>query len=365
MERSLYPALASNPSVIHFDASAAFPIHINVAKAVERAMRNIVATPSKASYDWASEASQEVAMTRASIARLLDVDSDDIHFSYSATDSFRLLLASLVASGLIKTIVYSPEDHNSVVQPLLKLTTKTAYHTSYDQAGKLVFPDGIPDATDTLIVITHIHPLYGRMNSTSEIRKRFPNAIIVVDASQSIARDSVGVTTKGCDALFFSSQKLGGIPGVGVTYIKKNLFRRTDSSFFAEPNTLSLPAITGLAAAIELIQKQQPISIELTLSKLTIYLIEKIQQEAPSVRFAKGPAFSDFSCSGYGIVSFSVDGYTSADVAMILNDHHINVRAADHCVNDTYTHRDVVRVSMYLYNTIDEIDQLAGVLGSM
>lgn len=365
MDRSFYPALAGNPDVIHLDASAAFPIHKNVVKAVEQSMSHIVATPSKANYDWAIEASRQVDEARTVAGELLGVDAENIHFSYSATDGFRALLSAIIGSGKIKSVVYSPEDHDSTVAPLQKLTEQTKYHTSYTQDGKLIFPDGVPKTADALIVVTHIHPLYGCLNSITEIRQEFPNAIIVVDASQSVARAPVEVDAKACDALFFSSQKIGGIAGVGVTYISQELLTEIGQDRLPEPNTISLPAVAGLIEAARIIKQNQPAEIENTLSKMTSYLTQKMQEELPNVKFTKGPAHSYYSCNGYGIVSFSVDGYGSVDVAMILNDSGINARAADHCLSEDFVDRDVVRVSLYTYNTFEEIDQLIKVLSEL
>ena len=69
--------------------------------------------------------------------------------------------------------------------------------------------------------------------------------------------------------------------------------------------------------------------------------------------------------SDSGIIAFNVDGIFSQDIAVYLNKYNICVRAGNHCakiLKDKIGVRNTVRVSLYFYNTKEEIDKLVSLL---
>ena len=69
--------------------------------------------------------------------------------------------------------------------------------------------------------------------------------------------------------------------------------------------------------------------------------------------------------SDSGILTFNVDGIFSQDVAIYLNKYNICVRAGNHCakiLKDKIGVRNTVRISLYFYNTKEEIDKLITLL---
>lgn len=355
MDRSKYPALHTHPEIAYFDASAAFPIHEDVIEAVDHVMKSIVATPSKASYSWSLEASRIAGSARQTAATLLHTTSETIHFCYSASDALRQLITGLASRR--KTLYYSPEDHTELIRWAGQRNSKALY---YAQNGSVIVPESDEDSEDVCIVLTHIHHLYGAVNDIAAFRKAFPKATIIVDASQSVSRLPIDVATLGCDALLFSAQKAGGIGGVGVCYLAPHL-----AGTVSPPNSLPLQAIAGLDAAIMVLLAQGLSHIDLSIDRLTNRLLTGLANEVPSIGFSKGVARSDFSCRNVGIVSFKYDGYGSEDIAAILDEHRINVRAGDHCVDRSGVDADAVRVSLHGYNTSEEVDRLVALLKTL
>ncbi|HMI08998.1 MAG TPA: aminotransferase class V-fold PLP-dependent enzyme [Candidatus Saccharimonadales bacterium] len=363
MDRQSYPSLRNHPSVIHFDASAAFPLHDKVIAAVNGVMMGYVGAAGKASYDWSLRASAEVEKVRTRVADFISANPKAIHFVYSASDAARQLTDNLRAEEY-DTIIYSPEDHTSVTDLLGQHALKPI-HLSYNQNGAydLNTIDSTADYSKAVIFASNIHHLYGADNDMRALRQAFPGATLVIDASQSIGRTTVNVGLLGCDALYFSSQKLGGITGAGVLFISPS--SKLASIDLIEPSTLPLPAITSLGAAIDIINAVSLHHIDTKLTRLTSHFIQIAAEQVDALTFTKGSANSEYNCSGNGIVSFKVGGYSSQDIAMILGSNNINVRAADHCVNDAFVDRDVVRVSMHAYTVPDELEKLVNVLAEL
>ena len=69
-----------------------------------------------------------------------------------------------------------------------------------------------------------------------------------------------------------------------------------------------------------------------------------------------------------GIISLNVDGVFAQDLAIYLNHYNICVRAGNHCtkiLKDELGIRNTVRISLYFYNTKEEIDKLVEVLNDI
>lgn len=354
MDRSHYPALATS-QLTHLDASAVFPLHANVIHEVHEAMTRNLGAPGKAQYKKALEATREVDRIRQTVANFLRADSSEIFFVASATDAARLIAEQWTAQV---SVLYAPEDHSRVTREITK-HCREAYTLTYKENGEYDY-ESIARHQPDVAILSHMHHIYGSDNDVQLIRKMTPNTKLVIDASQSISRTTVDVQAMGCDALFFSAQKLGGLAGVGVLFIAKKYLTDLHPSHF-ETNTLPLIPLVSLRAAIETIDRESLPAISSHLAALTIDLIDRLQS-LPAVQFTKGPAYPDYRCHGHGIISFSVQGYSSQDVAIILAEQGVQVRGGDHCVDPAKANQDVVRISMHRYTTALELDKLVAIL---
>ncbi len=354
-----YPALADS-NVLHFDASAAFPIHKLVLGDVVKFLSTNVGTHGKASYDWAQDASAEYKRTKQAVATFINATEEEVFFVASASEGLRIIHNSMRRS-FPEGVVYSPEDHSSVTSVVEK--TQALELLSYGPTGRYDVSNIARNEGKALVYATQVHPLYGSDNNIKSIRELFPHSFLMVDASQAIGRTSVDVAAMKCDGLTFSAQKLGGLPGVGIVYIAKKHHECLRESI--EPHTLPMPAIVGLRSAIDVLQSYGVHKIDAYLTRLTEYFIYQAMERVHGISFTKGPALSEYSCSGNGIVSFRIEGYSSQDVAMILNNQAINVRAGDHCVDANAVERDVVRVSFHAYADTVSIDRLVSALAEL
>ena len=205
------------------------------------------------------------------------------------------------------------------------------------------------------------------------------NIFVVLDAAQSIGHIKTDVQDLDIDFMSFSAHKMCGPTGVGVLYGKKELLENVEplllgggmnESFDNEqevyykelPTRLEAgtPNIAGVIAFGEAIKYLQTIGMDKIADyekNLRKYLVDKLIM-IPHIDIVNLESDS-------GIVSFNVSGIFSQDVAYYLNKYNICVRAGSHCAKILKKEVGVtntIRVSLYFYNTVEEVDTLVELL---
>ena len=232
-----------------------------------------------------------------------------------------------------------------------------------------------------ILALTHVSNVLGTVNPIKEIvsqAKRInPEIIVVVDGAQAVPHMKVDVKELGCDFYAFSGHKMLGPTGVGVLWGKKKLLDemepflfggemiaevRLDGTTFAdvpekfEAGTPGIAEAIGLGASInylvsvglDRIYEHELNLVKLYKEKLTKELGERIIFYGPKVPEA-------------GILSFTIEGLHPHDIASILNEDSIAVRAGHHCAMQLHTSLGLTgttRISLNIYNTQEEIDKV-------
>jgi cysteine desulfurase/selenocysteine lyase len=201
-------------------------------------------------------------------------------------------------------------------------------------------------------------------------------AVTILDGAQSVPHFPVDVQDLDVDFLAFSAHKMCGPTGLGVLYGKQALLNEMPPflgggemikrvflrSFI--PNELphkfeaGTPAIAesiGLHAAIDYIDYLGMDRIAVHENEIISYALRRLA-EIPEVHVF-GP---DAKLKG-GVAAFTFDGVHPHDVAQVLDQSGIAVRAGHHCampLHEKYNIPATTRASFYLYNTMNEVDLL-------
>ena len=205
--------------------------------------------------------------------------------------------------------------------------------------------------------------------------------VVVIDGAQAIPHMKVDVRDLKADFLAFSAHKMCGPTGVGVLYAKKrfmndmyptvfgggmNVFFESDGTrrysnipTRYEAGTLNIAGIIGFAEIIKYINKIGIDNIHNYELELKDYIIYKLK-EIKNIKIYNENADS-------AIIIFNVGDIFAQDLAIYLNKHNICVRAGNHCakmVHDVINVNNTVRVSLYFYNTKEDIDALVKALSN-
>ena len=375
--------------MIYFDnAATTYPKPEQVYKALDDANRHFAFNAGRGEYKKSAEAFNLIEETRRKIASLIDRKADEVIFTSSATESLNMIINGMgINQG--DYVYLSPFEHNAVVRPLKNLQKKIAFNIEilpFDKVTwqpnmeqiknrfainhpKAVFISHISNVTGYLVPYEEIFDYATRWNSINILDcaqsfgiinpKNIAHVNYLVFAGHKSLYASFGIA--GFFKLKNDSLDVVKTGGTGSDSLNPEMPIEIPYKYEAgSPNTV---AIAGLCASIDWIKQH---NIKAKEEKLYNYLILKLEsiEKVIIYRPANGNTF--------GVLSISVEGYSSEDVASILDDEYeICVRAGYHCapyVHDfieSKLYNGTVRISLNFFNTIEEIDMLAEAINTL
>jgi cysteine desulfurase/selenocysteine lyase len=351
----------------------------------------------RGAHTRAGEATELFENARATVARFIGGDADEVVWTSNATEAINLIAyahsnASVgrgdarFALGAGDEIVVTEMEHHANLIPWQELAARTGASLRFipiDDDGALRLDEApITDRT-RILAFTHVSNVLGVINPVEQLvtRAHAVGALVVLDACQSVPHFSVDVAALGVDFAAFSGHKMLGPTGIGVLWGRRELLAAmppflTGGSMITtvtmeaaeylpppqrfEAGTQRVSQAIGLAAAIDYLNGIGMPRIAAHEAALGRRLLEGLNT-IPSVRVL-GPGLGT---PRVGLASFDVAGIHSHDVGQFLDDRGIAVRVGHHCAQPLHRRLGVrasTRASTYLYSTEREVDQLvAGV----
>ena len=283
-------------------------------------------------------------------------------------------------------IVLTEMEHHSNLVPWQQLAKRNKMDLKFIKM-KSDFTLDMEDAKrkitnkTAILSIVHVSNSLGTINPVKKIIRmaKKKNVLTIVDAAQSAGHMKVDVKDLDCDFFAFSGHKILGPLGIGVLYGKRHLLEKLQQFNFggdmiksvslesAEWNTIperfeagtqNIAGSVGLAEAIKYLKKIKITSIEKYEKELMKYLLKKIKN-------IKEIKIYNSMENASGILSFNLQGIHSHDVASLLDDYNIAIRAGHHCNMPLMKKLGVpgtARVSFYFYNTKEDIDKFVKAL---
>ena len=311
----------------------------------------------------------------------------EVVFTSGTTASINLLVFGFMKYYLKSgdEVLLSKAEHASNILPWLVLAKEIGFIIKYvplNKEYKLDYESFLNSVSSNTKVVSlaAVTNVVGDKRDIYRIGKycRSHNILFHVDGAQSVPHEVINFNLDCIDFLSFSGHKMCGPTGVGCFIIREDLISMLQPVFYGggmnadfssdsnlvladppncyEAGTPPIAEVLGLGAAIDYLNDIGLDVISKYEEMLKKYLLEKLSR----LSFVK--IFNHSTDSG--IVSFKVDGVSSNDVSKCLNDFHICVRAGNHCSKllkeDSLS--STVRVSLYFYNTILEIDYFISVL---
>jgi cysteine desulfurase/selenocysteine lyase len=388
--RALFPVLAreTRPGVplIYLDSAATSQKPRQVIDAVSSFYERQNANIHRGIHRLAEEATQAYETARQRVADFIQAPSSrQVIFTRNTTESINLVAyswgrANLQPGDLV--LLTEMEHHSNLVpwQILAEERELRLAHVPITGQGQLDL-DAYRELLEEgprLVSFVHMSNVLGTINPAAEMTQMAhqAGAVVLVDAAQSVPHFSVDVIELGADFLAFSSHKMCGPTGIGVLYGREELlesmptflgggdmikrvrldgFDANELPYKFEAGTPAIAQAIGLGAAVEFLDSVGMTAIHQHEQRLIAHALDRLA-EVPGVR-VYGPEAKHRG----GVASFSLEGVHPHDVAQILDDQGIAVRAGHHCAMPLHEILGIpasTRASFYLYNTSQETDRL-------
>lgn len=389
--KSDFPIFTHHPELVYLDSAATSQKPRDVIDAVTGFYEHHNSNVHRGLYSLANTADEMYEGARIKVAQFINASApSEIIFTANASEAMNLVALGYAEKFLSEgdIIVTTQMEHHSNFVPWLNLSQrrKLRLHilpitADYRLDYQSLLRSGIPLEKIKLVSLTYASNVLGTINPVTEIISEYKSAGIkakfVVDAAQSIPHLSLDVKKLDCDFLAFSSHKMLGPSGVGVLWGRKELLSEMEPVFTGshmiskvsnasaewaevpdrfEVGTGRLEGVVGLGAAIDYLNRIGMDRIKKHEDELIAYALAQFHKLEGVKLFG-----SDTADNRLGVFSFAVDGVHAHDVAAVLNQYQICVRAGHHCAQplmDTLGVPATARASLYLYNTKEDTDRL-------
>lgn len=387
INREDFPILKND--IIYFDNGATTLKPKCVIEAMNYYYYNYCANIHRGDYKISLEASNAYEEVRNKVAKFIGAKSpNEIVFTSGATDGLNKIVFGFMMNYLNEgdEVLLTKSEHASNVLPWLELAKikniKIKYIPLNDNHELTIdnLKDTITKNTKVISVAT-ITNVVGDVRDINKISKiaHANNIILVVDGAQSVPHMKTDVTLDDIDFLTFSGHKMLGPTGVGVLYGKTEYLEKMAPIEFGggmnqyfevtgeveyksiptrfEAGTPPIAEVIGLGKAIEYLESIGMDKIYEYEKELKKYLVSKLEKNPKVILYNKS--------TDSGVLAFNLEGIFSQDTAIYLDHYNICVRAGNHCakiLKDEINIKNTCRISLYFYNTKEEIDKLIEVL---
>jgi len=376
-----------SPDLIYLDSTATSLKPKQVIDKITAYYQEYSANIYRGIYDISEKATEEYEKTREAVRLFVNASSsEEVVFTRNTTESINLIMYTLGKQIIHKNdeIAVSIMEHHSNFVPwqiLAREKNAKLLIIDIDENGQLDDISKIVTQKTKIFAITYVSNVLGTINPIKKIIKIAkqinPKIIVVVDAAQAAPHIKVDVQDLDCDFLVFSSHKMLGPTGVGVLWGRKILLQKMSPFLYGgemiqtvsinkttfkdaphkfEAGTPHIAGVIGLRASIEYLANIGWENIVLHEKKLIDYALNSFENNFKNKIKILGPRKNHS-----GIMSFYFDKAHPHDIAQLLNDDNIAVRAGNHCAMPLHNKLNIsasVRASFYIYNTFQDVDAL-------
>jgi len=391
--RQDFPILArkvNGKPLVYLDSAASAQKPRAVIEAMSRFYEEDYANIHRGVHYLSQRATDAFEGARAKVARFINAEkADEIVFTRNATEAVNLVAQTWGRKnlGAGDEVLLTELEHHANIVPWQLLRAEKGIEIKVapiddtgqvrlDALAKLIGP------RTRLVAVSHMSNALGTILPVREIVRlaREAGAAVLLDGCQAIAHRRVDMQSLDPDFYVFSSHKIYGPTGIGVLYgkyamldgmppyqgggdmIERVTFARTTFKPPPQRFEAGTPAIAeavGMAAAIDYLSELGPDFIAAHEDDLLAYATERLQA-------VDGLKIHGTAEEKGAILSFTMAGAHAHDVATILDQQGVAVRAGHHCAHPLMDRLGVAataRASLALYTTRGEIDALIDALG--
>ncbi len=386
MYRDDFPIL--NNEIIYFDNGATTLKPKSVIESINDYLCNYSANAHRGDYDISQKVDSLYEETRDIVKEFINAKQrEEIIFTSGATDSINRVVFGFMKDYLKKddVVLISKTEHASNTLPWFELEKQIGIKVKYISLDNyFINLDNVKNAIDDqvkVISLAHVTNTIGDTRPMKEIIKiaHEHNILVLCDGCQSVPHMKVDVQDLDVDFLAFSAHKMLGSTGTGVLYGKYDLLNQMKPLIYGggmnaifdsnkkveykelplrlEAGTQNIVGVLSLRKAIKYLNKVGIDNIHKYELELRDYLISKMENINDVIIYNKHIKSN--------VVLFNIKGIFPEDFSRYLNYYHICVRAGNHCakmVKEEIGTNNTLRISLYFYNTKEEIDRFIEIL---
>ena len=385
--RNQFPALTQQVNqqpLIYLDSAATTQKPQVVIDAISDYYSKQNANVHRGSYSLTAKATSQFEAARDNVAQFIGAaSSKEIIWTRGATEALNLIAQTYARSSLKPgdEILVSELEHHANIVPWQIVAEQTGAKvvkvpmTKQCQFDLAAF-DSLLSKKAKIVALAQVTNVTGTRQPIEEVitKAHSVGAIVVVDGAQGIVHEPVNVTELNADFYVFSGHKLYAPAGIGVLYGKLELlesmppwhgggkmvervsFEGTTYSALPGKFEAGTPNVAGAIALDSAIQ---------WLSQFEQQHVEKHIHQLVDMTYQALSQSDDIKVIGYqpnsSVVTFIMDGVHHQDIATLLDQQGIAVRAGHHCAHplmDALGIKGTVRISFGIYNDIADVERL-------
>jgi len=387
--RAQFPVLqqkVNGKPLIYFDNAATNQKPQQVIDALVNYYQGYNANIHRGIHTLAEKATKAFEETRHAMQQFVNAKNiEEIIFTRGVTESINLVASSYGRAFLNEgdEVIISGLEHHSNIVPWQIVCNEKKANLKIIPITKIGEMDmeaysKLLNSKTKIVAVNHASNSLGTINPVKEIicLAHEVGAVVLIDGAQAAAHLEIDVQDLDCDFYCISSHKMFGPTGTGILYGKKHLLEKmppymgggemikdvtftkttyNDLPYKFEAGTPNIADVVALKEAVNFINSIGKDLIAEYESELLAYAVEKLST-IPSVKLI-GTAKHKLA-----VQSFIIEGIHHFDIGQMLDARGIAVRTGHHCTQplmDGFGIDGTVRASFSIYNTKQEIDELA------
>ncbi len=392
-----FPIFKTHPGLVYLDSAATTLKPQSVIDKLVEYYSQYSANVKRGIYKISERATEEYEKTRALVSNFINASkSEEVIFTRGTTESINLIAYSLGREIIGKgdEIVTTVMEHHSNFVPWQVLAGEIGADfkvIDIDEEGQLKVKNkklkinlqNVITKRTKIFALTYVSNVLGTINKIKQIvqeaKKINPDVIVVVDAAQAVTHMKLDVRELGCEFVAFSGHKMLGPTGVGILWGKKKLldqmypfqyggemieevhidkttFAKTPEKF--EAGTPAIAEVIALQESIKYLQRIGMDKIREHERELLDYAMRRLAEEFKNEIVVYGPKNVD---DRGGVIAFTLRGVHPHDLASVIDEDDISVRAGHHCTMPLHERLHIpasCRISFSVYNDKTDINPL-------
>ncbi len=386
--RAQFPILEQTENghpLVYLDNGATSQKPLRVIEALDTYYRSQNANVHRGVYGLSERATELYEGARETARVFLNARSTkEMVFVRGTTEAINLVAQSWARDNLKEDdeIIVTEMEHHSNIVPWQLLRDQLGIRLivlRINQSGEICLNalKGLVSEKTKLLAVTHMSNALGSINPIKEMVEiaHSVGAKVLVDGAQATPHMTVDVQDLDCDFYALSGHKMYGPTGIGILYAKEELleamppyqgggdmiysvtFEKTEYNVLPykfEAGTPHIAGAIGLAAAMDFLT-------DIGLDRIAAYEAELLTYATEQLKQIDGLRIIGEAQNKGGVISFVMDVIHPHDMATLMDQEGVAVRASHHCAMPVMQHFNVpatVRASFGVYNSFADIDRL-------